>query len=241
MSAVRYLRLVDNKFAFYPQSFNRRDLRDLETLLQGADEVVPLREIQDRGAGTVGLRHDVDHNLEHAVNFGEWEAERGFRASYFVLPEAWYAKEPDYVPLLERLVSLGHEVGLHSNVCQIAAEEGELHPVDGSALPAGFCERPAEIMREQLAGLRALDLDVVGTAAHGSGLADNLSLWATGYVPADFGLQYEAYHLHRAAHYISDNRGRWQTPYEEDATSIEISHEAATHLLLHPCHWQLPR
>ena len=239
MTIVRY-RKNTGGFARYPQSFTRHDLHRLGLLLDGADAVVPLRESYDAPAGTVAIRHDVDHNLEHAVRFAEWEAKRGYRASYFVLPDAWYARDRQYASQLRQLVELGHEVGLHSNVCGIAYAEGTLTAVDGSALPVGFCERPAEIMREQLAGLRDLGLDIVGCAAHGAGIPGiNLGLWTAGYSPQDFGLEYEAYHLHRKAFYATDNRGSWRTS-DGPASAIELSSTLATHILMHPCHWDLP-
>jgi hypothetical protein len=230
-----YLRVSDGKVRNYPPSFTYSDLENLAALLLSAKGVVPLRDVAGKGAGVVGMRHDVDHDLEHALKFARWEAEHGFRSSYFVLPDAWYARKPEYQDLLHELKEMGHEVGLHSNVIGMAYAEGALTPVDGSAMPAGFCTRAAQIMRDQLAGLRALGLQVVGTAAHGSGVAglDNLALWAAGYDPADFGLEYEAYHLHREAFYLSDNRGRWTDP-------PMIASDRPTHVLIHPCHWDLP-
>ncbi len=102
-------------------------------------------------------------------------------------------------------------------------------------MPAGNCSVAADIVREELARLRGWGFDIVGTATHGSHLwkehsITNSFLWAAGYTPQDFGLQYEAYHLHRAAaSYVSDNRGVWQGPLRADG--------GQTHILSHPCHW----
>lgn len=229
--------LLDGTFSKkpYPQSFGAEDLEALAEFLNTATSVGPMRDVPRLGfrPNAVAVRHDVDHNLEHAVKFARWEHEHGFRSTYFILPGSWYAQEPNYADLLHELVSMGHEVGLHSDVVGIAYREGALHAVDGSVMPLGFCERPAEIMREQLAGLRSLGLEIVGTAAHGNGIpeAPNMGLWSV-YQPSDFGLSYEAYHLHRTANYISDNRGKWQAP-------LELHPEKETHVLIHPCHWSV--
>jgi len=223
----------------YPQSFDASDLGGLGVFLGGASAVLPLREaaaLPIASPSVVALRHDVDHDLDHAVRFAEWEAAQGYRSSYYVLPNSWYAADVGFAARLRYLEELGHEVGLHSNVVGLAyAESGDaFEAVDGSALPTGFLSRAAEIMREQIAFLRSLGLDVSGTAAHGNGIegASNLQLWAIGYSPQDFGLDYEAYHLHRDVLYLSDNRGRWSDPLRLDETR-------QTHVLTHPEHWRL--
>lgn len=228
---VKY-QLADGTFSKkpYPQSFGVEHLEQLATFLYGAHAVSPMRESQGL-AYSICVRHDVDHNLEHAAKFASWEAERGFRSTYFVLPGSWYAAEPGAPDLLREIEAMGHEIGLHSDVVGIAYREGALHPVDGSVMPLGFCERPAEIMREQIEWLRSLGLTITGTAAHGNGIPDapNLGLWSV-YQPSDFGLDYEAYQLHKSAHYISDNRGKWSQP-------LSLHPEKETHVLIHPCHW----
>lgn len=221
----------------YPHAFGLDDLASFDAFLGQSSAVVPLRDAGTSPVGAIALRHDVDHNLDHALLFAEWEHERGYRATYFVLHTAWYYTEPDLEEKLHRLVELGHEVGLHHDAMAEAWRQGYSSPVDGSVLPIGNSTAAWVIMQTELTRLRDFGLDVVGVSAHGSELwksngVTNAFLWADGYVPADFGLQYEAYHLHRTAHYISDNRGGWSSP-------LTIEPGRQTHILTHPCHWAL--
>lgn len=180
---------------------------------------------------------DGHHGLHafDAVAFAEWEAARGYRASYYVLPTAWYWPEPSTVPNLRRLVELGHEVGLHQDCVAEAYRQGYTLAVDGSALPIGNCERAAEILRDQLAMLREF-VPVSGTSAHGTELwrsagVTNLFLWAVGYTAADFGLEYaDAYHLHVRNAYVSDGKGA-------PAPRRVIGRE--THILTHWAQWSM--
>ena len=221
----------------YPHAFSLDDLAAFDAFLGGATAVVPMRDAPSSGKGAIALRHDIDHNLDHALLFAEWEHERGYRATYFVLHTAWYYAEPDLEDKLLRLVELGHEVGLHHDAVAEAYRQGHHNAVDGSVLPIGNTTAAAEIVREELARLRGFGLDIVGMSAHGTELwkqagVTNAFLWADGWLPSDFGLQYEAYHLHRKAHYISDNRGGWSSP-------LTMGDDKQVHVLSHPCHWPL--
>lgn len=62
------------------------------------------------------LRHDVDLSLEAAVELAELEAERGARATYFLMTTSIFynLESPVGVRTLNRLRELGHAVGLHA-------------------------------------------------------------------------------------------------------------------------------
>lgn len=80
--------------------------------------------------GDVFLRHDVDMSLDAALQMAELEAERGVRATYFLMTRS------DFYNLdsrggeraLARLRELGHRVGLHG-VHPDAALDGRFDPV----------------------------------------------------------------------------------------------------------------
>lgn len=231
---MRYFHQASGRFRDdYPHRFTPKDAESFAAFLRTAP-VRPIRESIGGGSG-IYLRHDIDHNIEHAVAFAEWEAAQGIRASYYVLHSEWYYRDEAMLRRgMERLVELGHEVGLHQDAVAEAWRRGIRTPLDGSVLPAGDCSVAADIVREELARLRGWGFEIVGSAMHGSPLwksngITNAFLWAAGYTPADFGLEYEAYHLHRSAdRYISDNRGIWSEPLRVDGQ---------THILTHPCHW----
>ncbi len=64
------------------------------------------------------LRHDVDYSPAAALRLAEQEAERGVRATYFLLTGSAYYNllAPEHAGFARRLVALGHEVGLHYDV-----------------------------------------------------------------------------------------------------------------------------
>jgi hypothetical protein len=201
-------------------------------------EVVPLRELA-LGVGDLALRHDVDSRLDSAVELARLEHERGLRATYFVLHTAPYWSGPDLLPRLRRIQDLGHEVGFHNDLVTVQ----RVHGGD-----------PGEVLRRELGRLRAGGIDVVGTAAHGSPWCHRLG-FHNNYVfrgwdephpghpnrdvsvkldPAQFGLEYEAYHVPHDA-YFSDSvfvDGRRAHP--ED---FQLPRRGRTIVLVHPCHW----
>lgn len=64
------------------------------------------------------LRHDVDYSPNAALRLAKQEAERGVRATYFLLAGTSYYNllAPEHAHFARELVALGHEVGLHYDV-----------------------------------------------------------------------------------------------------------------------------
>jgi hypothetical protein len=140
---------------------------------------------------------------------------------------------------VRRLHELGHEVGFHNDLVTVERVHG------GDARAA---------LEEALARLRGAGIDVTGAAAHGSPWCHRLG-FHNNYVfagwdepqpgfpsrevaekldPAEFGLEYEAYHVPHDV-YFSDSSfvdGRRAHPAELD---LEPGHRAI--VLVHPCHW----
>src|SRR4051794_23504742 len=80
-------------------------------------KTVPLAElIGSSSPDLVGLRHDVDHDLDLALEMAFWEAEAGCRSSYFVLHTAPYWQDPRLLEKCLQIQDFGHEVGLHLNL-----------------------------------------------------------------------------------------------------------------------------
>jgi hypothetical protein len=200
--------------------------------------VVPMREFA-RGAGDVALRHDVDSRLDSALELARLEHARGLRATYFVLHTAPYWNEGDLVARVRRVQDLGHEVGFHNDLLTVE----RVHGGDGRAA-----------LEEALARLRGAGIEVTGAAAHGSPWCHRLG-YHNNYVftgwdepqpgfpsrdaprklnPAEFGLDYEAYHVPHDA-YFSDARfvnGRRAHP-----AGLDLEPGRRTIVLVHPCHW----
>jgi hypothetical protein len=92
--------------------FQPQDLQELDSrLLDKAVSVVPMGHIAggQRWDRVIGLRHDVDNVIEPAVEFAAWEAERGYRSTYFILHTAPYWKDKSLlVRSLELIAGCGH-------------------------------------------------------------------------------------------------------------------------------------
>lgn len=231
--------------------FLAEDLRELdERLLSRADEVVAMREIHagERDPLVIGLRHDVDNTFEPCLQLARWEAERGYRATYFVLHDSPYWEDPGLESGLSEIASHGHEVGLHANALAVALETGR---------------DPAEILLSALDRLRGWGHRVNGVVAHGDALcyeanfvndelfeecvrpeygAHDRVLQVNGRqvrirpVPlAEFGLEYESLRLGRAL-YLSDSGGKWNEPFHTMADRFP-SVLGQLHVLQHPCWW----
>ena len=217
---------------------------------------LPLRELaatDPEGRVLVGLRHDVDDRLDSALRMAELEHRRGVRATYFVLHTAAYYGSPGLLDALRRLQELGHEVGWHNDLVTLQLVYG-LDPV--------------EYLDGELRRLRENGIDVVGTAAHGSIHCHRLGYhnneffldWPEavsggrtsrariavggGDVElrrgrlADFGLEYEAYHLGEDRYFSDarfDERGRRWHPELLDVRSLRPGERVV--VLVHPCHW----
>lgn len=101
----------------------------------------------------IALRHDIDHNLDIALELAHHEHNRGLRATYFLLHTHDYFSDPDFALKCRQLQAYGHEVGLHVNVL--------------TQWMAGECDDVDARIGEVLQTLRSAGVDVVGVSAHG--------------------------------------------------------------------------
>ena len=119
---------------------------------------VTLREFfeNDQSPDMVALRHDVDHDMDVALEMAYWEAQRGVRSTYYVLHTADYWKEPQFSDKCLQLQDYGHEVGLHVNIL--------------TEWMGGGSEAPAEELKKLLTPLRDDGVRIDGVAPHGDRL-----------------------------------------------------------------------
>lgn len=247
--------------------FRAQDLEELDrTLLSRASAVIALEDVHDghRDPSAIGLRHDVDagHALATAVKMAEWEAERGYRSTYFVLHTSPYWDAPGFPESLDRIAELGHEIGIHTNALAEALRTG----ID-----------PDVILDRALHLLRRYGHTVRGVAGHGDPFCNrdraegeitfandeqfiecarpkegepdrtiirgNISLKLEPRPLAVFGLEYEALVLGgRLPFRFSDSGGRWLKPGWDETVQIwECERFAAKprqlHFLQHPDWW----
>ena len=248
------------------RAFGPADLAQLDAILGQAESVIGVRTLLDlppdrRSPRLVVLRHDTDSDIDNAVRFAEWEAARGYRASYYVLHTDWYYRDGVAGPparyvlrALQRIQGLGHEIGLHNNAITVALRTGR---------------DPAEVLRTELDHLRRAGFDVAGTAAHGDPLCRALGYnngelfvetprprhgpparmiagldpisgralrWDLRPVPMrSLGLTYEANFVVNR-YYLTDSHGRWNRSLDVAAGEFE-RHDAVLKFLIHPAWW----
>jgi len=232
------------------EPFQPDDLEELHTgLFSRAERVVPMRDIYkgDSNPEVIGLRHDVDDNegaFDTAMRMAEWEMERGYSSTYFLLHGShyWY----DALPLAPQFEDLGHEVGIHVNAI---AEALRSH------------NDPHAILGEAISELRQTGVRVVGCVAHGDALCHKASFvndemftesrrasygagdrrvqhggMAVKLAPITrqkYGLEYDANWLPRG-NYVSDSGGQWSQSFDHVVNTFGIGQ---LHMLIHPDWW----
>jgi hypothetical protein len=226
---------------------------------------LPLNEFRttfDSSKTVIGLRHDVDIDLSHAMSFSDIEYNLGFRSSYYILHTAPYYLQnaanmaihtEGILPLLKKMQDERRfEIGWHNDLVTLQVIY-KLNPVD--------------FLKNELTWLRSMGLKVTGTASHGSAYCHTYAYLnyyffeecaSTVVLPyvnnvtvpiegqqvkilkgklADFGLDYEAYFLNNNKAYSDatiKNGIRWNT------SMIDISQLVPGDrviVLVHPVHW----
>jgi len=228
--------------------FTRHDLDGLDALLTRATAVVSMQEIHDGAADyrIIGMRHDVDNAIEPAVAMAAWEAERGYRSTYFILHTAPYWRDKRLLTRsLEMIADCGHEIGFHVNAIARAIEHGG---------------DPLNIAQDAVDELRSYGYPVRGVVAHGDPLCsehrfvnDEIFIESArpGYgvpdrviadrvrlepVPrADLGFDYDSVWLPRTF-YLSDSGGGWSRPFD-DVDAEFPDPDGQLHMLVHPDWW----
>lgn len=242
------------------------DLAELdESLLSRAAAVVAMEDVHDgnHDPQVIGLRHDLDagHALATGVKIAEWEADRGYRSTYYILHSSPYWRAPGFREALETIAGLGHEIGLH---------------VDCLADYFKTRRDPDMILEAALDELRSYGFTIRGIAGHGNPLCNrdraegeitfandeqfvecarpqegppdrmitrgSMSLKLRPRRLADFGLDYEALVLGLPLPWrISDSGGKWLNPGWEETVGRWDTREAVVgrqlHFLLHPDWW----
>jgi len=214
---MRYRRNSGGMSEGYPHSFGKKDFIKLANTLHQAKAVVPLKELArgNNDVRIVGMQHDVDHNIEHALKFAKWEAREGFHSTYFVLHTAWYYEDKDMLErCMNEILDLGHEIGCHHNVA------GDV-----------------ELLHTVLNDLRGRGYEIVSSSAHGA-IKDFLDRTVFYNAPmSSFGLEYEATSFFEPVkNWTSDNHGKW---WKEPSVEMMGEWGRQLYILIHPCHWDV--
>ncbi|EGB15640.1 hypothetical protein DND132_2437 [Pseudodesulfovibrio mercurii] len=213
-----------------------RYLADLVLPLQRQLTCVTMSEVAEETRPCFFLRHDVDADLDAAMEMARLEHGHGIRASYFLLPpspadgpanyygvirDGGLVADPALLDRARQLREWGHEVGLHNNIAELAV---------------CFGRDVAEVLAEQVAFFREGGVELAGSSAHGGsffhrnefvsfeifdeggvkpGMERGRTIHIEGYAlrlhalrQADFGFAYEAYSLPYGIG-LNDSNGRW--------------------------------
>lgn len=128
--------------------------------------VLPLNEFRKTfrpNKIVIGLRHDVDLDLKLAKKLSTVENNFGFRSTYFILHTAsYYLKKPDsmavhsesILPTLKEMQDdYNDEIGWHNDLV---------------TLQLVYKINPVSFLHQELNWLRSNNLNITGTASHGS-------------------------------------------------------------------------
>lgn len=144
-------------------------LRDYSEILQGVKKagginllkMSEMRETESKSlVKRLGVRHDIDSDLETALRMAKIENKYGVFSTYYVLHTAKYywsdylvKRSPKCLHTLRQIQELGHEIGLHNDSLGVLVDAGI---------------SPQETLETELSFLRNNSIVVSGTASHGS-------------------------------------------------------------------------
>jgi hypothetical protein len=227
--------------------------------------VLPINEFRttiNNNKIVIGLRHDVDLDLNKAYDFSATESDLGFRSTYYILHTAsYYLANPanmavhttSILPTLQTMQNQRHfEIGWHNDLVTLQAVYGI---------------NPFNFLQSELSWLRSNGINIYGSASHGSSycytykylnyyffeectypvvgqFTNNLTLPLGGKNVSmikgqyrDFNLEYEAYFLNNNK-YFSDasitNGIRWNIGML-DISQLKPGDRVI--ILIHPIHW----
>jgi len=227
--------------------FQPEDLHELGAFLDRADAVVAMEDVYAGRTSrrVIGMRHDCDNVIAPAVAMAQWEAERGYRSTYFILHTAPYWQEKETLrAALELISDCGHEIGFHLNAITAAIQTGG---------------DPVEIADGAANELRDYGHHVHGVVAHGDQACyehrfvnDELFLESARPDYGDahrrigsvrlkpvsriaLGFNYDPNWLPRSQ-YLSDSGGSWSQQFEQVDYFFPFE-SGQLHMLVHPDWW----
>lgn len=160
------------------------------------------------------LRHDIDMNLEKAVEFAEMEKELGVYATYFILMTSDFYNicSKRNVEAICKIKQLGHNIGLHFD--EVKYEKKSIDELKEHIL------KEANLMEE------ILEFPITSMSMHRPSkeiIEANLKF--------DCLINSYGKEFMKTFKYVSDSRMNWREPVEEIITSRQY---AKLHILTHP-------
>lgn len=163
------------------------------------------------------LRHDVDFDLQKAVEFAKFEQSIGVQSTYFILCSSKFYNllAKDSVRAVSAIHALGHDIGLHFDETNYTMDTDEMF--------LSMVDFELETMQ------KVLGLPIRSVSMHRptkETLAKNWSFMGLGQVINSYSEEF-----FQSYKYLSDSRMHWrENPFEAVA---EGSHQQL-HILTHP-------
>ena len=167
-------------------------------------------------------RHDIDFSLNRALKLAEIENACGVRATYFIhLHSIFYNPfEIDQAKIIQKIISLGHWIGLHFEPHFYLATEENIE-----------WKKHIEFERYLLKQISKTDInsvsfhnpDVNGWENFNEEKVCSMINTYSNYISKNY-------------YYISDSNGYWR--YKNLIIEINNSLNDKIHILTHPGHWQ---
>ena len=195
-------------------NFTYASYRDLLSLLRERGYVFRSYHDYKDAPRCVILRHDIDTSLSQAVKLAELEAEEGVQSTWFVLlrTDFYNAFSKAGEEALDRIRSLGHEIGLHFD--------------EASYVPALSPDEVIQnIIKEQGLLSSILETEVTTVSMHRPSKATLEADYRIPGIVNSYGKTF--FHDFK---YLSDSRRRWREPVLDIIRSGEYDR---LHILTH--------
>lgn len=257
-----FLRFVSEKRFLY--AYYERFLSAISDLKRY--QIVPLKDFRKTNPPdhiVISLRHDVDGDLQSAIEMAKIEHQHNIKSTFFILHTAPYygvtkkgraEHSEELIPELKKLQDeYGHEIGWHNDLVTLQC----IYGID-----------PKQYLQKELCWLRSKGIKITGTASHGSIYCykykyHNSYFFSEFSEPIDefpstsvinigqehciiakaslaqFGLEYEAYHLDNGFYFsdsafVKGGRLRW-SPEGLHLEGFKVKDKVI--ILIHPEHW----
>ena len=187
-------------------------------------------------ANIIAMRHDVDHDLELALEMAHHEWRLGYKATYYLLHTESYWNDEKFPLLVRQLKEYGHEIGLHVN--------------SYSSWTIGQCKDPNRELLNAIEKLQSCGVEVKGVCAHGDKLCykhgfinywmweelrgDNPEVTEEGMSAEGIRVDDEAYQIpYPTNHFLEREDGQsiplWNLSMEEHGIEYDAAHLAQDH------------
>ena len=188
----------------------------IEALLKQGYQAVSYAEANPAKKHVI-LRHDIDFELDAAVEMAKREYKHELRATYFILlrGEFYNIASDTGLTAIHKLAALGHDIGLHFDAAIYDTEKTSLsHEVSKEA--------------EVLASLTGLPINAMSLHRPHPNLLEQE--FDTGSLINSYAKKF-----FKEFGYCSDSNGGWHYDYPLDHPSVDSGQ--GLHLLTHPIWW----